>query len=529
MDGLSIAASLAEISTNSLGSTVRTIYHPQHAQFVLRLFSGEEVHLVIDLREASIRVTSQIFENPSSPSAFVMLLRKHLRGGRVAALTQWEWERVISLDITRMDGVQRYSYRLIAELVGTRGNLLLFQDGVLVQSLRSDDRNKAGCPYVGLPRQNKLDPAAVLPSHVERWLEDSNVEEVLSKHVEGIGRQTAADVARQAGGEDVALALSFGVRDLLAHLQDPRPHVSEDGTRATFYPLPAPAVAVDSYQQALDRVQFQPKPESLPPQDTLLGELKRAIRAKERTIEKLLDWLDTSSQADVWRSQADLLMIYQSELARGLNRVVLAQPEDGKDVAIALDPSLSALENAQALYARAKRIRRGHPHVHARLEKSRQELAKLQRALERKIQGDAVDSDVLTLLPGRRKQKPPEKKAVPFRQFEVEGYHIWVGKSARQNDALLRAASPNDMWMHAKDYAGSHVVIRAHGQERVPAAVVQAAGRLAAQHSKARTERHVEITMTKVKNVRKPRGAPAGLVNVRDTDTLTIKLPEGEA
>ncbi|TFH09780.1 MAG: DUF814 domain-containing protein, partial [Candidatus Atribacteria bacterium] len=184
---------------------------------------------------------------------------------------------------------------------------------------------------------------------------------------------------------------------------------------------------------------------------------------------------------------------------------------------------------AQALYARAKRIRRGHPHVHARLEKSRQELAKLQRALERKIQGDAVDSDVLTLLPGRRKQKPPEKKAVPFRQFEVEGYHIWVGKSARQNDALLRAASPNDMWMHAKDYAGSHVVIRAHGQERVPAAVVQAAGRLAAQHSKARTERHVEITMTKVKNVRKPRGAPAGLVNVRDTDTLTIKLPEGEA
>jgi len=531
MDGLAIAASLTEIAERITGSTIRTIHQPEKAQFVLRLFSGEDVRLCIDLREASIRVTERDIENPATPSTFVMLLRKHLRGGKIKGLTQWEWDRVVTLDITRMDGPERLSYRLIAELVGTRGNLLLFRDGDLVRSLRSDDRNKVGCAYVGLPRQDKIDPVDVLPSQLEQWLADGSPADVLARHVEGIGRQTAAHVTAQAtSGDDLALELRMRLRDLLTYVQDPRPHVTEDGTRASFYPLPPPAVPVDTYQNALDRVRSQPKQESLPPQGTLVSELKRAIRAKERTIEKLLDWLDTSSQADVWQSQADLLMIFQSELARGLDKVVLARPEDGHEVTIALDASLSAMENAQALYQRAKRIRRGHPHVHSRLKRCKQELDLLRRALDAHENGEAVDSKTLVLLPTRRgKKQPPPKKAVPFRQFEVDGFHIWMGKSARQNDALLRAASPNDVWMHAKDYAGSHVVIRARGQERIPDAVLRSAARLAALHSKAKSERRVEVTMTQVKKVRKPKGAPAGLVNVRDTDTLTVELAEGEA
>ncbi|MFC2106251.1 NFACT RNA binding domain-containing protein, partial [Candidatus Bipolaricaulota bacterium] len=267
-----------------------------------------------------------------------------------------------------------------------------------------------------------------------------------------------------------------------------------------------------------------------PPKDSLLQELKRAVRKTERTIEKLLDWLDNSTQADVWQSQADLLMTFQSDIARGESRTTVTNPLDDQEVIISLNPSMSAVDNAQSLYNRAKRIRRGHPHVHTRLKRLRYELNLLQRAREAQENGEAVDSEILGLLANRRrdKQRPP-KKVLPFRQFEVDGFHIWMGKSARQNDALLRAASPNDVWMHAKDYAGSHVVIRTRGQEHVPDAVLQSAARLAALHSKARSERRVEVTMTQVKNVRKPRGGPAGLVNVRKTDTLTVEVTEQEA
>ncbi|MCK4570875.1 NFACT family protein [Candidatus Bipolaricaulota bacterium] len=529
MDGLSIAASLAEIAPRIADGTIRTIYQPDKGQFVLRLFAGEDVRLVIDLSEASVRTTKRDIENPAKPSVFVMLLRKHLRGGRIIALSQFGWDRVIALDILRRDGAERFSYQLIAELVGTRGNLHLIKEGKLVKSLRSDRRNSIGRSYVGLPPQDKCDPSQVARTQLEGWFAEGSPAEALARRVDGIGRQTAADLVSESTGDDLALELSVRLKALLTFVRSPQAYVTEDQSRATFYPLPPPAIQADGFQEALDRVKVGVRQENLPPQDALLRDLKRAVRARERTIEKLLDWLEDSSQADAWQSQADLLMTFQSDIPPGDDSVTLTNPIDESTVTIALDPSLSAIENAQSLYKRAKRIRRGHPHVHIRLKRLRRELGLLQRSLDARQRDEAVESEILEMLPNRKKKAPLPKKALPFRQFEVDGFHIWLGKSARQNDALLRAASPNDIWMHAKDYAGSHVVIRARGQERIPDAVLQSAGRLAALHSKAKSERRVEITMTQVKKVRKPKGAPAGLVNVRDTDTLTVELPEGEA
>ena len=529
MDGLSIAASLAELVPRIIDGTIRTVYQPDRAQFVLRLFSGEDIELVIDLRDAGIHTTVRDFENPATPSSFVMLLRKHLRGGRITALSQSGWDRVVTLDITRRDGAEQSSCQLIAELVGMRGNLYLLKDGVLVKSLRSDHRNSVGHPYVQLPPQDKCEPNDITVSLLEGWLDDEVPTEVLPRRIEGMGRQTAADLLAGPSGDDLALELSIRLKELLLFVGSPRPYVTEDESRAMFYPLPPPAIPVTSFQEASDRVTVRSPQGARPPKDSLLQELKRAVRKKERTIEKLLDWLENSTQADVWQSQADLLMTFQSDIARGESTTIVTNPLDGQEVIIPLDPSMSAVDNAQSLYNRAKRIRRGHPHVHTRLKRLRYELNLLRRALDTRLRGEPVESEVLELLPSRNKKPLPPKKVLPFRQFEVDGFHIWMGKSARQNDTLLRAASPNDVWMHAKDYAGSHVVIRTRGQERIPDAVLQSAARLAALHSKARSERRVEVTMTQVKNVRKPRGAPAGLVNVRKTDTLTVEVTEGEA
>jgi len=529
MDGLSIAASLAEFVPRIIGSTIRTVYQPDKAQFVLHLFSGEDIKLVIDLGEAGVHTTQRDIENPATPSSFVMLLRKYLRGGRVVALDQSGSDRVVTLDVARREGAEQISCQLIAELVGMRGNLHLIMDGVLVRSLRSDHRNSVGHPYVQLPSQDKCEPSDVTVSLLEGWLADEVPREVLPRKIEGMGRVTATDLLAGSIGDDLALELSIRLKELLSFVSSPQPHVTEDESRATFYPLPPPAIPVSSFQEASDRVAVRSPQGKQPPKDSLLQELKRAVRKKERTIEKLLDWLENSTQADVWQSQADLLMTFQSDIARGESSATVTNPLDDRELIISLDPSMSAVENAQSLYKRAKRIRRGYPHVHARLKRLRHDLSLLQRAQEARQHGEAVESEILELLPNRNKKTIPPRRTLPFRQFEVDGFHIWMGKSARENDALLRAASPNDVWMHAKDHAGSHVVVRTRGQERIPDAVLQSAARLAALHSKAKSERRVEVTMTQVKNVRKPKGAPAGLVNVRKMGTLTVELTEGEA
>ncbi len=527
MDGFSIAASLAEITPAVIEGTLRTLYQPAKSMFAFRIFASQELQLLIDLSEASIRLSNQDIENPVKPSTFVMFLRKHLRGSRILRITQDGWDRVVTVEAVRREGAERFSYQLMIELTGTRGNLLLFKDDLLMMALRSDRRNAVGRPYVALPNQGKCDPAEASPQVLERWLKNDASSDTLARKIDGLGRQTAADLVAEAAGDDLALELSLRLKSLMTYIKNPQPFVNTSRTRATFYPLPAPAEAMPSFQEALDGVVPREREESLPAQDSLLRGLKRAILARDKTISKLLDWLDDSSQADAWQAQADLLMTYHRDIPRGQRKVLLKSVEDGQLVEIPLDPSLSAIENAQAIYKRAKRIRRGHPHVHLRLRKLRSERALLQSALEAYQRDAAVPAEALALLPARKQKATSEKKAVPFRQFEVSGFQIWVGKSARQNDALLRAASPNDLWMHANDYAGSHVVIRSRGQQRIPDEVIQAAARLAVLHSKAKSERRAEVTMTQVKHVRKPKGAPAGLVTVQDTVTLTVNMEEG--
>jgi len=118
-----------------------------------------------------------------------------------------------------------------------------------------------------------------------------------------------------------------------------------------------------------------------------------------------------------------------------------------------------------------------------------------------------------------------------YRVFEVEGCEILVGRGARDNDELtFRVARPNDLWLHASGFAGSHVVVRAPEGGEVPRAVLQRAAELAAHYSKARAAGgKVAVHVCRAGEVRKPRGAPAGQVQLKRWDVLRVYPRGGEA
>jgi predicted ribosome quality control (RQC) complex YloA/Tae2 family protein len=112
-----------------------------------------------------------------------------------------------------------------------------------------------------------------------------------------------------------------------------------------------------------------------------------------------------------------------------------------------------------------------------------------------------------------------------WQSLEVEGYEVLVGRSARDNDELtFRVARPRDLWLHAAGHAGSHVVIRiGDGGEAVPRAVIERAAAWAAWHSKARNARgKVDVHVCRVADIRKPRGAAPGTVELRRYDTVRV-------
>lgn len=531
MDGLAIGASLNEIRPAVTGGVIRAVYQPSQSVVSLYVMRGERHRVLISPREASIHLSRLDVPNPASPSPFVMLLRRHIRGGRVTAIRQRDWDRIVTIVIERAHGRRVRTYQLVAELTGVRGNLYLVEDGVILGALRPNQRNHSGATYEALPGQGKTSPSEVGDEVLCAVLESESPIAALVRSVDGMGRETAADIMTRINesGElqERAKELHREVRALLADVSAPHAHISEDGSRGTFYKPPWSAREVATYGAAIDQVLSSADAQSAWGEDEPIEALGRAIRRRQRTMDKLRNWLDEAEQAERLSRWANLLMIYHSEVDVKSAEATLVDPETDEALVIPLNPSLSAIENAQRFYERVKRLRRGRKHVESRLKRIVHELARLEAAQEA-IREGRTPPEVEDLLPVAGRRKRPADKRASLRAVEREGFTIWVGRNARDNDRLLRAASADDLWMHAKDQPGSHVIVRSHGSEDVPESVRRYAAQLAATNSKARGERRVPVMVTKVKHVKKPRGAPAGLVHVRKADTLAVEPMKGD-
>ncbi|MFO0756858.1 MAG: NFACT RNA binding domain-containing protein [Byssovorax sp.] len=122
-------------------------------------------------------------------------------------------------------------------------------------------------------------------------------------------------------------------------------------------------------------------------------------------------------------------------------------------------------------------------------------------------------------------------KGKPYRTAIIGGFEVLIGRGAEENDELsLRIAEPNDIWLHvAGGTPGSHVIIRSPAEGEVPKDVVEKAAAAAAWYSKSRAAARVEVHVCRARDVSKPRGAPAGLVELSRWKSLKVRpaLPEG--
>jgi predicted ribosome quality control (RQC) complex YloA/Tae2 family protein len=104
---------------------------------------------------------------------------------------------------------------------------------------------------------------------------------------------------------------------------------------------------------------------------------------------------------------------------------------------------------------------------------------------------------------------------------------VLVGRSARDNDQLtFRVARPNDLWLHAGDYPGSHVIVRNSSRSEIPHRTIIEAAQLAAKFSQASKDSRVTIHYTQRKFLTKPKGAAAGLVRMSSFRSITVEPGE---
>jgi len=292
------------------------------------------------------------------------------------------------------------------------------------------------------------------------------------------------------------------------------------------YPIALPGVPSASYPSLLEAFNAL-RPDAAPAEAVVLESLARRQHMLEKRMARMRDEsLHAASEAAELRRAATVLLSHVSAVRRGQHEVTLDDWAGGT-VRVPLDPALDAAANASRLFEQARKRERAALRLPALIEKASAETGRVSAMAGRLARGEVTPAEAAALLPAPPRPGPaPQAARLPYRRYRTSGgLEVRVGKNSKANDQLtLRHSSPEDIWMHARDAAGAHVVLRwSRRDENPPAADLAEAAVLAALHSRAATSGAVAVDWTRRKHVRKPRRAKPGLVVVERTRTLFVE------
>ncbi len=272
---------------------------------------------------------------------------------------------------------------------------------------------------------------------------------------------------------------------------------------------------------------------------TLDQAIKKPLLKKQGLLNS---YLESLAQMEALRNPEELghlLMAYLHEVIPGTEQVILPDLYLGGEVEISIDPKLSPQENATRYYHKSKNRKHKVAHLRQQVEELEEAIlagmadleafdalptpASLQLA-PTGWQGDAFQDIKPLMKQHRQEEQESVGRQLPFRVFQREGYDILVGKNARNNDELsFHFAAKNDLWLHAKDVTGSHVVIRLKAGKDLPPGVLEYAAQLAAFYSKRKSDTLVPVIYTPRKYIRKRKGDPPGLVAVDRMKVIMVE------
>ncbi len=471
-----------ELNEALRGAIVSKIYQPEERLIVLTLFlRGKTSSLLLSASAPNERLhlTEKKLPNPMRPPRFCALLRSRICGAVIREITKLPQERIVEIFLEKkaVEGIR--PFRLRVELTGRSSNIILLNSqGIVEDALR----------YF----QPESSPRAVVPG-VE-------LEEMPAKE----------EAACEEGLPDKDEAESWN--DFMER----------------YY---------GEVTGALDLVSFK-------------GELKKAVdKACKKTAKKIKNLQDDKIKAEAnvgLNHLGELILPNMSQIRRGAPEARLMDytVTPPSEVVVPLDKTLGPRENAERYFKKSKKARRALvilaeriPQCEAELEYVRslaydldncetaEELGELEEALVKHRYMRRAGQG------GRVKGETRKSAASPLRKLKSsDGFLILLGKNARGNDEIVtKKSSKGDVWLHAKDVAGSHVLIKTGGRaiSDYPATLHEAAS-LAAWHSKARSEKKAEVLYTDVKHVTKPPHAKPGQVLVREFKVILVEPAEGE-
>ncbi|MBQ4211814.1 MAG: NFACT family protein [Selenomonas sp.] len=574
LDGFSMRPLVRELNDALAGGRIDKITQPNKQSIVLSIRQpgqNHQLHISINSQNPTAHLLTKNLENPPEPPVFCMVLRKQLENSRIAAIRQHGLDRLILID---MDSIAAggiiVTKTLVLELMGKYSNIILIQDGVIIDALRKIGTNSSrvrtvlpGDAYELPPGQDKLDLFTAPMTEVMARLRANSPEERLDKALlgtcMGFGPVSAKEVCflggfapstRLSALEDVDFqAVSAALAEIreAASGQSPQPVILIDGQQKVLamaaFPLhylsDAVTLSFPNISAMLEKASALAGSYVLPDKDRFKKLVKNELHRAENKLVKLDEEIAAAENAEEYKIRGDNLMTYQyqyNDHEDAAITVVNIYSETGEEITIPLDQRYTIIQNMQLCYKKYDKLKRAQELLQVQRQECEASITYLE-SIEASLLASASIGEIAEIhnelveggyLREKLKRKNNDKPSHPFRFTAPDGTQILVGKNNYQNDKLTcKTASFNDTWFHTQNIPGSHVILR-NGGEEISEDTLLLAAQLAAHFSKAQGSSKVPVDYTEIRYVKKPSGSKPGFVIFTNQKTLYITPDEQE-
>lgn len=548
-DGLFTHAMIHELNQTLQNGRVTKISQPYPNEVILTIRANRTNYPVLlsaNPRYARFQITQIPYTNPAVPTNFTMMLRKYLEGAKLLKIKQLDNDRVVYFEfLTRNELGDKLPLLLSTEIMGRYSNVILINQSTnkIIDTIKhvGMDQNRyrtllPGATYRQPPTQNKENPFEQDSNTFEELIQKYPNREVLAdnllKQYQGISRDNALALADKLHSSNNFVQ---AFNDFLAMTEDPIPTMNgnnfsifADNPNDKKFTTLSEMLDIFYHTKAnRDRVQQQG--------GQLLHVIRKNLQRNKKKLKKLSNELKATENADEYRIKGEVLTTYLYQIKRGMTKIALPNFYDNnKEITISLSNQLSPSQNAQKYFKKYQKLKNAVTFINEQIELTKKEVAyleEIQTQIELATPADLNDIKTELQQEGyikKKQQKSKHSSRVKINKPESfiasDGTEILVGKNNLQNEKLtLHTAKKTDIWLHAKNIPGSHVIIKSNNPSDE---TLFEAAMLAAYFSKFRSSANVPIDYVQVKNIRKPNGSKPGFVIYEGQKTLTVTPTE---
>ena len=538
-DGFFLHHMTEELRRELLGGRIQKINQPFEQELVLQIRSNRKSHkLLLSAHPVfgRVQLTDTTFENPAVPNTFIMVMRKYLQGAVIEAIQQVENDRILEISVSNKNEIgDSVAVTLVIEIMGKHSNIILLDkaSGKIIEAIKhvgfSQNSYRTilpGSTYVAPPQTGSLNPFTVGDEKLFQILQTEDIEpKRLQQIFQGLGRDTATELSGRLTADKLKTFRAF-------FASPTQPSLTEKSFSALLFS--DSKTQMSSLSELLDTF-YKDKAE----RDRVNQQASELIRRVENELDKNRKKLGKQEEellatenAEEFRQKGELLTTFLHQVPNDQDQVELDNYYTGEKIIIALDKALTPNQNAQRYFKRYQKLKEAVKHLTSLIEETRVTILYLESVETALAQASLTEIAeireelIQTGFIRRRQREKIQKRQKPEKYLATDGQTIiLVGRNNLQNDELtFKIAKKDELWFHAKDIPGSHVVITGNLQ---PSDEVKTdAAELAAYFSKARLSNLVQVDMIEVRKLNKPTGGKPGFVTYTGQKTLRVTPDE---